>query len=112
MVDCITALYKEEDNDEGLNAKNECGRFLKKKIEELGVRVKSTSNLRQIQLLNLRANHSIYHFAFFKVINFVEKYIDKRISMVLRMVYNSMSAAFEGVNDLLGDTAKSGIIEN
>ena len=56
----------------------------------------------------MRANHGIYHFAFFKVINFVEKFVDKRISMVLRMVYNSMSSTFEGINDILSDITKNG----
>ena len=107
LVDCIAALYAEESEEEGAQAKIDCGRFLKQKVEELGTRLKSISQVRKVQELNLRATQGIYHFAFFKTIGFVEKYVDRRIAMVLRMVHNSLANTFEGLADILSDLAKS-----
>jgi hypothetical protein len=107
LVDCISAVYGDESEEQGQLVKNECGRFLKSKIEELGSRLKTTSHLRTIQQLNIRTTHSIYHFAFHKINTFIEKFVDKKIAMVLKMVHNSLSYTFEGINDILGDLAKN-----
>lgn len=57
---------------------------------------------------NIRTSNSIHLYAFNKTIEFIEKFVDKRIAMVLRLVYNSTSANFEAMGDLLGDLIISG----
>lgn len=111
LCDCLAALYKEEQEAEGGILSRECNIFVKKKIAELGSSVKSTPNLKSIQVQNLRTSNSIHLFAFNKTIDFIERFVDKRISMVLRLVYNSTSANFEALGDLIGDLIKSGKIQ-
>ena len=108
LVECLVGLYENEDEEAANAFRQKAAEFLKKKVEELDARVKGTQDIRRIQELNLKAVNSIYHFAFYNTIGFVEKHIDKRISMILRMVYNSLSSSFQGMSDLFGDLAKSG----
>ena len=108
LIDCLAGIYSQEDENAAKSIRIECNRYLKKKIEELETRLQSTTNLKSIQELNLKTVYSIYHFTFFKTINFIEKYLDKRISMILRMIYNSLSATFEGMKDMLGDALTNG----
>lgn len=108
LFDCLAALYKEEAEEESRTIHKDCGQFLKKKLEELGTSLKSTHNIKTIQLQNLRTSNSIHLYAFNKTLDFIERYVDKRIAMVLRLTFNSTAANFEAVSDLLTDSLKSG----
>jgi len=76
------------------------------------VRLADTSNIRSIQEANLKTKYSIYHFSLFKTIGFIEKFVAVELSMILRLIYNSMSTTFEGMKDLLGDALKNGSLSS
>lgn len=101
-------MYREEHDADGKILAKECNSLVKKKLEELGAGVKATPNLKSIQVHNIRTSNSIHLYAFNKTIEFIQKFVDKRIAMVLRLVYNSTSANFEAMGDLLGDLIISG----
>jgi hypothetical protein len=108
LIDCITTLYSEEDENEGKAIRAEFSKFLNKKMTDLSSQVKSTMGIKMIQVLNLKTNFSVYQLSLFKTLSFIEKFVDKRLAMILRMAYNSMSNSFEGISDLLLDTLKNG----
>lgn len=108
LFDCLAALYKKEADEESKTIQKDCGQFLKKKLEELATNLKATPNIKTIQLQNLRTSNSIHLFAFNKTLEFIERYVDKRIAMVLRLTFNSTGANFEAVSDMLADSIKNG----
>lgn len=108
LFECLSTLYRAEQEEESRTITVECSKFLKKKMEELGTNVKHTPNIKTIQLQNIRTSNSIHLFAFNKSIDFLERFVDKRISMVLRLIYNSLSSNFEAISDLLADLIKTG----
>ena len=108
LADCISALYKEEDQALGKECTIECNRFLKKKIEDLTLQAKQAQTLRGVQLLNLRTLHAVHMFGLAKSAAFIEKFIDKRVAMILKMAHNSLGNAFEGVAALLNESTISG----
>jgi hypothetical protein len=108
LIDCITTLYAEEDESEGRAMRAEFSKFLNKKMTDLSAQVKSTMGIKMIQVLNLKTNFSVYQLSLFKTLSFIEKFVDKRLAMILRMAYNSMSNSFEGLADILLDTLKNG----
>lgn len=112
LFDCLAALYKEEALEESKTVQKDCSQFLKKKLEELGTNLKATPNIKTIQLQNLRSSNSVHLFAFNKTLEFIDKYVDKRLAMVLRLTYNSTAANFEAISDMLADSIKSGTLQS
>lgn len=103
LIDCVTSLYSEKNKDEAQKVNDEFSIFLKKKMEELGRKVKKTLPTKAIQLLNLKTYFSIYQYSLHQMNSFLETYIDKRVGMVLQLVYNAFNTSFEGVCDILGN---------
>lgn len=74
---------------------------LKKHLYDLGTQIKPNMNMTSIQALNLRAKSKFYQFSMYKVMGYLGKYVDKRIEMILQLIYNAVSSVYEGMNDLL-----------
>jgi hypothetical protein len=99
----MTSLYSEKDADEANRINDEFKVYLKRKMEELGKKVKKSLPTKAIQLLNLKTFFSIYQHSFHQINLFLENYVDKRVAMVLQLVYNAFNTSFEGVCDILGN---------
>ena len=104
VAECITSLHEEQNSQEGDQIQEQFSNFMKKKMKDLGSKMKPSMSTKMIQLLNLKTLFEVYQFSLFNVMNYVEKHVDQRIAMVLQLIYNSLGSSFESMSHLLTDT--------
>lgn len=101
LIECINTLYREKRDNCALAVEEEFTDALKKHLYDLGTQIKPTMTMTSIQALNLRAKSKFYQFSMYKVMGYLGKYVDKRVEMILQLIYNAFNSVYEGMNDLL-----------
>lgn len=107
LIECVNTLYREKKDNCAQVIEEEFTDALKKHQYDLGTQIKPNMNITSIQALNLRAKSKFYQFSMHKIMNYIGKYVDKRLEMIQQLIYNAFSGVYEGMNDLLQSSLES-----